>query len=136
MASGNAEAAAESERLANEAFERDQLAARQAAEIAEQSEAAARAEAETARMTAAVISAPVAYVAPAKAAGISVSKGVDYEMADLLELVKHIAAGNHDLISLVRHDDVKMRAYVKGLGMNTKLPGVRVFEKRTMAARS
>ena len=71
---------------------------------------------------------------PAKAAGTSIAKTVDYEVVSLIDLVKHVAA-NPDLISLLSFDSTKMRGYVKGLGLNTKLPGVRVFEKRTMAAR-
>ena len=54
---------------------------------------------------------------------------------DALALVQHVAA-NPELISLIRADDVKLRAYVKGLGLAAALPGVRVFEDRVMSARA
>ena len=56
-------------------------------------------------------------------------------MVDLAALIVYVAA-HPDLISLVMTDSVKLRAYVRGLGMNTNLPGVRVFEKRSMSARA
>lgn len=134
-AAGNQEAVAEAERLANEAFERDEQAAQQAREEIEQAEQAAQSQAEVMRLTAAVTSAPAVYVAPAKAAGISSSKTVDFEVTNLHALVKHIAE-HPELINLLMADSTKLRAYVRGLGMNTKLPGVNVFEKRTMSARA
>jgi len=70
-----------------------------------------------------------------KAAGISTSKKIEFEVVDLHALVKHIAA-HPELIALVRQDDVKLRAYVKGLGLAAALPGVRVFEDRVMSARA
>jgi hypothetical protein len=134
-AAGNQAKAAEAERLANEAFDRDEQAKQQAREEAEQVEQAAEAESAALRITAAVTSAPVVRIAPAKASGISVAKTVDFELVNLLALVKHIAE-HPELINLLRHDDVKLRAYVRSLGMNTNLPGVDVFEKRSMSARA
>lgn len=143
----------EQERLAREAAEAAQRAAREAAtaaaagdaeaaeraqrEAQEQAEAAehANAQAQAAAVTAAVISAPVAVAAPAKVTGISTSKSVDFVVENLLELVKHVAA-NPDQIGLLQVDTVKLRAQVRATGMRTKLPGVRVFEKSTMAARA
>lgn len=134
-AAGNEAGILEAERLAEEAFERDQLAAVQAQEQAAQANKAAAAQAEALRMNAAVTSAPVVQIAQAKAAGTSVSKTVDYELTSLLALVQHVAA-RPELINLLAADSVKLRAYVRGLGMNTNLPGVKVFEKRTMSARA
>lgn len=105
--------------------------ARQQAEVAE--EAAANAHATS--MTAAVVSMPPAVQAAAKVTGISTSKTVDFEVRDLHALVKHVAA-NPDLISLLAIDSVKLRAQVRATGLNTKLPGVYVFEKRGMSARA
>lgn len=135
IAAGNAAAAEAAERQANDAFERDQLAADQAREKAEQINATAAAEVNSLNMAAAVTSAPVLHGSSAKAAGTSVSKTVDYELVNLLALVQHIAA-RPELINLLMADSVKLRAYVRGLGMNTNLPGVNVFEKRTMSARA
>lgn len=73
--------------------------------------------------------------APPQATGISTRKTVDFEVQDLMALVAHIAT-RPELIGLIKTDDVKLRAYVRGLGMACKLPGVRVFEKETLAARS
>lgn len=134
-AAGNAAAAAEAEKLANEAFERDELAAAQAREQAEQVEQAAANEQASLQLVAAVTSAPAVEITRAKSAGISTSKTVEFEVVSMLELVKHIAA-NPDLINLLMVDSTKLRAYVRSLGMNTNLPGVRVFEKRSLSARA
>lgn len=80
-----------------------------------------------------VVAAPVAMAAPV-AKGISTKSTTDFEVEDLLKLVKHIAE-HPDLIGLVAVDSVKLRAYVRGLGSNCNLPGVRVFSKQTIAAR-
>lgn len=80
--------------------------------------------------------APVAtQVEEIKAAGVSTRKTVDFELVDMVQLIEHIAR-NQELAGLLKTDDVKLRAYVRGLGMATKLPGVRVFEKETLAARA
>ncbi len=120
LAQGDAEGAAKA-----------QEEARQQAEASEQ----ATAEAHAAMVTAAVVSMPVAAQAPAKVSGISTSKTMDYEVEDLHALVVHVAA-HPELISLLMADSVKLRAQVRATGMNTKLPGVRVFEKRSMSARA
>ena len=81
-----------------------------------------------------VISASVTSI-DTKATGTSVKGTVDFEVTSMISLVKYIAQ-NPNLISLVVADNVKLRAYVRGLGINTELPGVRVFQKRTMSARA
>jgi colicin import membrane protein len=85
--------------------------------------------------TAQVITMPVEHVAPQKVSGISTSKTVDFEVSNLHELVKHVAA-HPELINLLAADSVKLRAYVRGLGLNCQLPGVRVFEKKNISARA
>lgn len=105
--------------------------ARKQAEAAE----AAVAEAQATAITHAVISMPVAVQAPAKVAGISTSKTVDFEVVDLHALVKHVA-DHSELITLLMADSVKLRAQVKATGMNTNLPGIRVYQKSTMSARA
>jgi hypothetical protein len=83
----------------------------------------------------AVTSAPVTHIDTAKAKGTSVKVTVDYEVTSKLALVQHIAK-HPELIDLVMEDSVKLRAYVRGLGLNTNLPGVRVFNKHGMSAKA
>ena len=144
-----AAAAAERQRLADEAAARQreadaQAAAAaaataagdaQAAQLAQAAAERAQAEAQTAAATSQMVVAPVVQIEKPKAAGISTSKKIEFEVVDLHALVKHIAA-HPELIALVRQDDVKLRAYVKGLGLAAALPGVRVFEDRVMSARA
>ena len=85
---------------------------------------------DAAQMTVAM---PVA--APARTAGISTTSRVDFEITSALLLVQHVAE-HPELINLVQADTVKVRAYVKGLGMSCRLPGVRVFEAKSLSARS
>lgn len=110
----------------------DEQAAQLAQAAAQRAQAEAQATATTAQL---VVAAPAAAIAPAKAKGISTSTKVDFEVVDLTLLVKHIAA-HPELINLLTADTVKLRAYVRGLGMSAALPGVRVFEERVMAARA
>ncbi len=125
------EAEAAIEKGDQEAFAKAQEEARQYADVAEK----ATAEAQATETTAAVISMPVAVQAPAKVTGISTSKTVDYVVEDLHALIKHVAA-HPELITLLVADTVKLRAQVRATGMNTNLPGVRVYVKQTMAARA
>lgn len=81
-----------------------------------------------------VVAAPIAAPAPPAVKGISTSTTVDFEVVDLHALVK-AAAEKPELVALLAVDTVKLRAYVKGLGLQTNLPGVRVFQKQTLAAR-
>jgi predicted phage tail protein len=136
------EAAAAAQRAAREAEEAaaagDAEAAAQAQRVAAEQAAAAEAaaaEAAATAVTAEVITMPVAVAAPARVTGISTSKSVDFEIEDLHALVCHVAQ-HPELITLLAADTVKLRAQVRATGMNTKLPGVRVFEKRSMAARA
>lgn len=85
--------------------------------------------------TAQVISIPVDAPAPQKVSGISTTTTVDFEVTSLHELVKHVAA-HPELLNLVIADSVKLRAYVRGLGLNCKLPGVKVFPKASIRARA
>ncbi len=131
-AAGDAEATRKAEEAGRLAREREEIAAaesRRLAELAAQETAQA---AESLRNVAAVIVAPVAET-KVQVKGISTAKTFDFEVTDLLALVKHIAE-HPDHINLLRADDVKLRGLVKSLGLNTKLPGVRVFEKSTLRA--
>jgi hypothetical protein len=110
--------------------ERDRLA-REAAVLKEEGKHGEAALKETV----AAMGAPAAVqaVEVPKVSGVSTRTTVDFEVADLLALVQHI--GSHpELLQLLQVDSVKLRAYVKSLGMSTKLPGVRVFEKQTLAS--
>jgi colicin import membrane protein len=133
-----AEQAAAAQREAAEATARGDAAAAAAAEEAQRkasaAAAAAEAQAQAAEVTAAVVAVPPAAEPARKVAGISTSKTVDFEVNDLHALVKHIAE-HPELLTLVTADAVKLRAYVRSMGLNTKLPGVRVFDKTVMAAR-
>jgi len=146
-----AEEAAEAERrrLAEEAAARE-AAAREAAQQAASAAAAgdvqaaelARAAAERAQAEAATIATEAQLVVAApevtqmtKVKGISTSSKVEFEVVDLLALVKHVGQ-NPELINLLRSDDVKLRAYVRGVGTACQLPGVRVYEAKTLSARA
>ena len=135
-------AAQAAERAAREAAEAAargdaEAAAKANAEAAAQAQAAeqANADAQASAVTAEVISMPPAVVEPARVSGISTSKSVDFEVTSLLDLVQFVAA-NPEHIGLVMADSVKLRAQVRATGLLTKLPGVRVFTKRTMSARA
>lgn len=142
-------AAAERARLAEEAAARQreadaQAAAaakaaaagdEQAAQIAQAEAQRAAAQAQAAAATAQMVVAPVTVVAPVKTKGISTSTKVDFEVVNLHDLVKHVAA-HPELISLLAPDSVRLRAYVKGLGTACALPGVRVFEDKVLSARA
>lgn len=95
----------------------------------------AASDAQALAQTAEVITMPVTTAPAQKVAGISTSKTVDFEVTDLLALVKHVAA-HPELISLLNFDSVKLRNQVRATGLNTNLPGVRVFEKKNISARA
>lgn len=134
-AAGNAAAAAEAERAAAASRLQADLDAQQAKQRDQEAEQRASESAAATRASMAVISAPVTSTSTTKASGTSVRNSVEYEVTSLLSLVKHIAE-NPALINLVMEDSVKLRAYVRGLGLNTNLPGVRVYEKRSMSAKA
>jgi hypothetical protein len=119
----------------------------QAAAVAQASAARAQAEAQAAANTAQMVVAPVVAAEPTRVAGISTSKKLDFDVTSLRLLVAYIATGkvyaegdpalaHPELLALIKVDDVRLRAYVKGLGMACALPGVRVFEDRVMSARA
>lgn len=110
--------------------ERDRLAAEAAKLVAEGRDGEAAVKMAVAEM---VIAAPAAVIEQPKVAGISTRTTVDFEVVDLLALVQHIAS-HPELIDLVAADSTKVRAYVRALGAACKLPGVRVFEKASLAA--
>lgn len=144
-----AEAAAERKRLEEEAAARQAEAERQAAAaqaaaaagdaqaaaIAESNAQRAAAQAQEAATTSQMVVAAAPVVERTKAAGVSVAKKIDFEVVDLHALVKHVAE-RPELLQLLVADSVKLRAYVKGLGMACALPGVRVFEDRVLSARA
>lgn len=122
------EARLQAERIAREQREKLEAEARALAEAGRTGEAAVKEQ--VAQM---VVAAPVAAPAPPAIKGVSTSTTVDFEVNDLLALVQHIAA-HPELINLVTADSVKIRAYVKGLGLQCNLPGVRVFNKQSLSA--
>jgi hypothetical protein len=130
-AARQAEADAQAKAAAEAAAQGDEQAAALAQANAQRAAAEAQAAATTSQM---VIAAPVS-VAPTKASGISTSKKLDFAVDDLHALVQYVAA-HPELIALLQPDSVKLRAYVKGLGLACNLPGVRVFEDRVMSARA
>ncbi len=81
-----------------------------------------------------IVAAPIAAPAPAPVKGLSTRETVEFEVVDLLALVK-AAAEKPELVALLAVDSVKLRAYVKGLGLQCNLPGVRVFTKQSLASR-
>ena len=116
----------------------DQQAAQQALQLAETEaskaeQAAANAHATAA--TAAVTTLPASIPAPVRVTGVSTRTSVEYEITDMHKLIAHVAQ-HPELTSLLVEDSVKLRAKVKATGMATILPGVRVYEKKSMAARS
>lgn len=112
------------------------LAARQAREQSAQVNQAATVQAANLRaQSEATTSAVFTQVAPVKAAGVSKSTTYDFELLDMAKLVKHLAE-RPELCNLVTVDSVKMRAYVKSLGANANLPGVKVFSKSSISSRA
>lgn len=142
-------AATERRKLEQEAAERQREAEEQAAaaakaaaagdqQAASLATAAAQrlhSESQAAATTAQLVVAPLVNIERTKVAGISTSKRLDFEVVDLVKLVNHIAA-HPELINLLRADEVKLRAYIKGVGTACALPGVRVFEERGISARA
>lgn len=107
----------------------------QAAAIATANAQRAQAEAQSAAETSQMVIAPVQVDPKTKAKGISTVKKIDFEVTNLYALVKHVAE-KPELLNLLVADSVRLRAYVKGLGMACALPGVRVFEDRSISARA
>lgn len=129
----------EQQRIADEARRKAEREAQEQREKMEQEAAALRDEGQTSEAvvveTAAsmVIATPVSVATP-KASGVSIRGTIDFEVDDLHALIKHV--GQHpELINLLTVDTVKLRAYVRGLGTNCALPGVRVFTNQSIASR-
>lgn len=123
-----AEEAAEKKRLEDEAAER--RATEQRAAAAQQAEL----EAQALESTAAVITVPVVQQVT-QVAGISNRKTVDYEVTDLAAFLAFALEKRPDLLEVVDLNATKMRALVKVAGLKTAYPGVRVFEKTSVAVR-
>jgi len=85
------------------------------------------------QIAAMVVAAPPPVAPPPAVKGISTSTTIDIEITNLLELVQHIAQ-HPELIGFVAADTAKIRAYARGLGEHCNLPGVRVFQKQSIAA--
>lgn len=97
---------------------------------------AAEAKADVLEQTAAVTTAlPIAAGPVSKGAGISTPKTVAYEVEDPLALMRFIVEKRPDLVVLFDVVPAKMNAQVKLHGLKTDLPGVRVFERTTIAVR-
>lgn len=123
-----AEERAQAERAAQ--AERDRLAAEAAALIAEGKAGEAEVKTQVAAM---IVAAPAVQALPPKVAGVSTRELVTFEVVDMLALVKHVAA-HPELIGMLKTDDVVVRAHVKSLGLKCATPGLRVFEKSSIAA--
>lgn len=134
-AAGNAAAAEEAARKIEASRLQSTLEAQQAEQRQQEANARANEEAASIIAATAAASAPVTSIASVRAKGASVKVTVDFEVTNLLSLVQHIAT-HPELINLVTEDSIKLRAYVRGLGVNAKLPGVRVFEKQSMSSRA
>lgn len=132
---GDKFAAEEAQRKADEVRMHSELLKQQAEQRANEVLVSAHESVASLRVVSSAISAPVSTNLPAKAAGTSVKGTVEYELTSLISLVQHVAS-HPELVNLLCIDSVKLRAYVRGLGLNTNLPGVRVFQKRSMSARA
>lgn len=130
-ATGNEEAERQAEALRLQSMLQEQQTQQRINEINEEANRSAAAMV----VAAATISAPVTHIESAKSKGTSIKATVDFEVTSLLSLVQHIAQ-HPELINLVVEDTTKLRAYVRGLGLNAKLPGVRVYEKKAIASRA
>lgn len=116
----------------------------QAASLAQAQMQRAQAEAHAAEINAQlVIALPEVTIEPPRAKGISTSKKLEHEVESISKLLAYIVTGNGetplvhpDLIGLVKPDDVRLRAYVKGIGLACSLPGVKVREQAVMSARA
>jgi hypothetical protein len=121
-------------RVAQDDAERERLAAEAASQAAEAARLSSEAQMQQRAASMVVAAAPSAAVAVPKASGVSTATSIDFEVVDLLALVK-AAAERPELVALLAVDSVKLRAYVRGLGLQCNLPGVRVFQKQTLASR-
>lgn len=135
-----AAARAEAERMARAAREAAEAAARQAAELARQgnAEEAAKLEAQAieAELSAAA-SAPVVPIAP-KAAGVSkVSVKHKARVTHIRLFLAHaLLDGNDHLLGLVGISESGLNKLASAMGPAMKVPGVELYEERSISARA
>ena len=132
---GNQAAAEEAARKAEASRLQSILETQQAEQKQQELNAASNEQAASLIVASAAASAPVTSITSVRAKGTTVKTMVEFEVVNLLSLVQHVAQ-HPELINLLAEDSIKLRAYVRGLGVNAKLPGVRVFEKQAMASRA
>lgn len=130
----------EQERKAEQALRAAEEAQREAAaKAAELERAAAKSEDTEAAVEAAMAivaaHAPVAVVAPPKAAGVSVRKTVKARVANKAEFVR-FAVESPSLLDLIEVNESKLNQLAKALGQNLNYPGIEVIEEKSLAARS
>jgi hypothetical protein len=126
------------QRAAEERAQAERLAQQERARLAAEAEALRAAgntgEAEVKEQVATmIVAAPAVQSQAPKVAGVSERKAVDFEVVDMLALIKHVAE-RPELAGLLQVDSVKLRAHVKSMGMACTTPGLRVFEKSSLAA--
>lgn len=146
-AAREAAAKAERERLEAEAQRLREAAAANAAAAKAAEEAGNKEDAEKARALALeasqraetkteianlVQAAPAVVEAP-KVSGIATKTEVDFEVVDILAIAAHVVAHPEDR-ALITVDSVKLRARVRSQGLDCNVPGVRVFEKKSLSA--
>lgn len=121
-------ARAERERLAEEARQAEEAAKAAAAAGDESAAAEAQAKAVVLAAEAEVVEhlAPAVVEAPAKLAGVSTRQDWDFEIVDANAIPREFLVV----------DEKKVRAYVKAMKSDAKIPGVRVFAKEVIAARA
>lgn len=115
----------ENERLAAEQRERDEAARLEAERKAQALETTA----------AMVVAQPSTAMAVTQASGISTRTLIDYEITDPAAFLRWILDVRPDMLPVVDFDGVKMRAFTKLAGLQTKAPGLRVFPKSSVAVR-
>ena len=132
---------AEQERLAREAAAREAEAAKAAAKLmaegdevaAAEVQAQAAIEAASLTATAAVITAPVAAPAVAKVSGVSTRSTWKAECTDKAALVAFIAS-NPTFLNLLDVNASALNQMAKAMKETLQLPGVRVYEEKTLAS--
>jgi len=145
-----AEAAAQRQKLLEEAAAKE-AEAKQAAAEAEAAPTAIAEEAAIERtyeatseatalreMARSVVAIPTVHAAPAKVKGISTRSIWDFELVNFEQLVRFIAANldtQPGLLNLLEINSVALRAKAKAEAQGMALPGVRAIEKKSVASR-
>lgn len=132
---------AEQDRLAREAAAKEQEAAKEAAKLLEQGDAEAAAEVqaqaaiEAASMAATAEVMTVTTVAPAvaKVSGVSTRTTYKAEVTDKAALIAHIAA-NPQFANLLDVNTSALNQMAKAMRESLSMPGVRVYEEKTLAS--